>query len=305
MRRPPLHGLEVFLAIARHGSLRAAAASLGIGAPAVSHQLKMLERELGVPLFARTTRSVELTDAGRALLAGAGPALEQLAAALETTRGIGGSVCGTLRLSLPWSAYRIAVAPVVGAFQEAHPDVRLELSFDEALVDIVQAGFHAGIRLGDRLAPGMVALRLTGPLASAYFAAPGYLDRHGRPSHPRDLLSHQCIRYRYSSSGRLAEWQFRDGAGTIAVDPPGKLTFNTFQSVIEAACDGHGIGWALREVVAEEIAAGRLECVLERYVVEHPPFFLYYPEQNRSLVLLRAFADFVRPGCRVQPRLTL
>lgn len=294
MRRLPLSGLEAFLAIARAGSLRRAALTLGIGAPAVSHQLKKFEQEIGVDLFARTTRSIELTEAGRVLLKEADPAFGALTGAIEAARGVGRSRTGTLRLTLPWSAYKIAIAPRLGAFRKAHPEVRLEFSFDEALVDVVREGFHAGIRLGDRLAPGMTAVRLTPPLKAAYSAAPSYLEVRGRPRHPRDLLNHSCLRYRFISTNRIADWQFREEGQLFTVDPPPSLVFNSFQSVVQAACGGHGIGWSLRAVVEEELASGALETVLDPYVIEHPPFFLYYPEQNRRLELLRLLVAFLR-----------
>ncbi|SME91708.1 transcriptional regulator, LysR family [Tistlia consotensis] len=298
MRRLPISGLEVFLAIAREGSLRGAATALGLGAPAVSHQLKRFEQELGVDLFARTTRSVELTEAGRVLLKGADPAFGELADAVEAARGAGRSRTGTLRLTLPWSAYRVAIEPMLGAFRAAHPDVRLELSFDEALVDVVREGFHAGIRLGDRLTPGMVAVRITAPMKAAYSAAPAYLERAGRPRHPRDLLGHSCIRYRFISTRRIADWQFREDGRLFSVDPPAGLVFDSFQSVVQAAGGGHGIGWSLRAVVESELAAGRLESVLDAFTIGHPPFFLYYPEQNRRLELLRLFVAFLAGGGR-------
>lgn len=294
MKRLPLSGLEVFLTIARAGSLRAAAVLLGVGAPAVSQHLKRFEEEIGVALFTRTTRSVELTAAGRLLLAEAEPAFGALAGAIEGARGAGQARKGVIRLTLPWSAYKIAIAPRLRAFQEAYPEVCLELSFEEALVDVVSEGFHAGIRLGDRLAPGMVAVPLTGPLKAAYSAAPSYLTLHGRPRHPRDLLEHRCIRYRFISTGRIAEWEFRERGRRFTVDPPASLVFNSFQSVVLAAVAGHGIGWSLRAVVEDELRAGGLESLLEDYVAEHPPFYLYFPAQNRRLELLRLLIDFLK-----------
>ena len=198
-----------------------------------------------------------------------------------------------MRLTLPWSAYKIAVEPVLAAFQAAHPGVRLELSFDEALVDVVRGGFHAGIRLGDRLAPGMIAVRLTSPLIAAYSASPRYLAERGRPAHPRDLFHHNCIRYRFITTNRIADWEFTEDGRTFAVDPPAHLVFDGFQSVVQAARDGHGIGWSLRAVVEDAIADGALETVLDDYVLEHPPFYLYYPEQNRRLELLRILVEFM------------
>jgi DNA-binding transcriptional LysR family regulator len=296
MMRTPFNGIEIFLAIVREGSLRAAARSLGIGAPAVSHHLNTLEGELGVGLLSRTTRSVELTAAGRALLEGAAPAYSEITRAVEQARQAGRAETGTLRLSLPWSAYRIAIAPVLPKFRARYPDIRLDLSFDEALVDIVRGGFHAGIRLGDRLAPGMVAIRLTPPLKAAYSAAPSYLDAHGRPDRPGDLLAHQCIRYRFITTNRIADWPFVEDGQMFTVDPPASLVFDSFQAVVQAACAGHGIGWSLRPVVEEELRAGVLETILDTFVTDHPPFYLYYPEQNRRLELLRIFIDFFTGG---------
>ncbi len=293
MSMKPLSGIEIFLAIVSCGSLRSAARSLGMGAPAVSYRLKALERDLGVDLLVRTTRSIELTDAGRILLQRAAPAFAQIDEAIAEAREAGRATTGTLRLTLPWSAFRIAIEPVLPDFQAKHPDIRLELSFDEALVDIVGAGFHAGIRLGDRLADGMVATRLTPPLMAALSAAPAYLDRHGRPQHPRDLLAHKCIRYKFISANRVADWQFRENGQTFTVDPASSLVFDSFRSVVQAARKGLGIGWSLRAVIEPDLVAGKLETVLDAFALEHPPFFLYYPEQNRHLDLLRLFIDFL------------
>jgi len=294
MARTPIGGLEIFLSIVQQGSLRGAARALGVGAPAVTHQLKSLEAQLGVNLFVRTTRSVELTEAGAALAKRADPALSEIRAAVEEARGLGQARTGTLRITLPWSAYRIAIEPILAAFRSSHPGVQLELSFNEALVDVVREGFHAGIRLGDRLTPGMIAVPITPPLQAAYSAAPSYFERQGRPRHPRDLIDHRCIRYRFISSNRLADWQFREGDRTFIVDPGASLVFDSFQAVVQAACAGHGIGWSLRAVVEQELRVNRLETVLEDYCTEHPPFFLYYPEQNRRLELLRVFIESVR-----------
>ena len=293
MTRAPISGIEVFLAVVREGSLRAAARSLGVGAPAVSHQLKALEGRIGVDLLVRTTRSIELTDAGRALLAGAAPAFEELNTAIEGAREIGKSTTGTLRLTLPRSAYKMIIAPVLADFQARYPDVCLELSINEGLVDIVKEGFHAGFRLGDRLATDMVAVRLTGPLTPCYSAAPSYLAAFGRPRHPRDLLNHKCVRYKFVTAKRIWDWQFIEDGQTKIVDPPTKLVFDSMQSVMQAVRGGHGIGWSLRAVIEDDLQAGALETVLDPYVTTLPPYYLYYPEQNRRLELLRLFIDFL------------
>lgn len=293
MTRAPISGIEVFLAIVRAGSLRAAARSLGVGAPAVSHRLKALERNIGVDLLVRTTRSIELTDAGRRLLAGAGPAFEEIVDAIDGTRAIGKSNSGTLRLTLPRSAYKMLIAPALPDFQARYPDVCLDLSINEGLVDIVKDGFHAGFRLGDRLTKDMVAVRLTGPLTPCYSAAPSYLASFGRPEHPRDLLNHRCVRYRFVTARRIWDWQFVEDGQVKTVDPPTRLVFDSMQSVMQAVRDGHGIGWSLRAVIEDHLESGALETVLDPYVTSLPPYYLYYPEQNRRLELLRLFIDFL------------
>ncbi len=284
----------MFLAIVREGSLRAAARSLGVGPPAVSHQLKALEGRIGVDLFVRTTRSLELTEAGRTLLAGAAPAYKSLVDAIEGTRVAGKAKTGTLRLTLPRSAYKLILAPQLHAFQARFPEVRLDLSISEGLVDIVKEGFHAGFRLGDRLTTDMIAVKLSGPLTPCYSAAPAYLAIQGRPLHPRELLGHRCVRYKFVTANRIWDWQFQEDGQVKTVDPPTHLVFDSMQSVMQAVRDGHGIGWSLRAVIQDHLESGALESLLEPYVVPLPPFYLYFPEQNRRLELLRLFIDFLR-----------
>lgn len=273
--------------------MRAAATALGLGAPAVSHHLKSLEQTLGVKLFVRTTRSLKLTDAGRDLLAESEPAFAQIENAINKSKETGHSTTGTLRITLPWSAYKIAVAPILADFQKAYPDIHLELSVSEALVDIVEEGFHAGMRLGDRLNPGMTAVRLTPPLIASYSGAPSYFEAHGRPKHPKDLIEHSCIRYRYITANKIADWGFHDGGNPLAVNVPTSLVFDSFQSIVQAAVDGHGIGWSLRGVIKNELELGQLETVLDAYASEYPPFYLYFTEHVRHLKILRIFIDFM------------
>lgn len=290
---PPYQGIHVFLTIVREGSMRGAATALGLGAPAVSHQLKSLEQTLGVKLFVRTTRSLKLTDAGRDLLAESEPAFAQIESAISKSKETGNSTRGILRITLPWSAYKIAVAPILADFQKTYPDIHLELSVSEALVDIVEEGFHAGMRLGDRLSPGMTAVRLTPPLIASYSGAPSYFEKHGRPVHPRDLMEHSCIRYRYITANKIADWGFHEGGNLLALNIPKSLVFDSFQSIVQAAVDGHGIGWSLRGVIRNELELGQLETVLDDYASEYPPFYLYFTEHVRHMTILRTFIDFM------------
>jgi len=291
MERAPVYGIEVFLTIVREGSLTAAARILGVGAPAISLQLKALEEKMGVDLLFRTTRSIELTDAGRILFDAAAPAYRDLTYAVKKTRELAQSTTGTLRLSLSRGAYVTAVEPVLDRFLTEHPGINLDISWNEGLDDIIKDGFHAGIRLGDILSPNMVAVRLTPSLTSAFSAAPDYLERFGRPNHPRDFLTHRCIRYRYATANKIADWYFLEDGQEKMIDPPTRLVFDHVMGVIQAARDGLGIGWSLRATIEDYLASGKLETVLDPYARTMPPFYLYYPEQNKRVECLRLFID--------------
>lgn len=291
MERPPIYAIEVFLTIVREGSLRAAAKTLGVGAPAVSLQLKSLEEKMGVGLIYRTTRSIELTDAGRVLFETAAPAYRDITYAVKKTQEFGKSTKGTLRLSLSRGAYITAIAPVLEKFQSDNPGINLELSWNEEFVDIIRSGFHAGIRLGDVLSPEMVAVRLTPPLIPTFSATPSYLNKHGRPVHPRDLFDHQCIRYKLPTTNKVADWHFSANGQDKIINPPARLIFDHIMGVIEATRGGHGIGWSLRASVDEYLQSGELESVLGPYVRELAPFYLYYPVQNKRVECLRLFIE--------------
>lgn len=294
MAAVPFHGLDAFLAVAEHGSLRRAAGVLGVRPPAVSYQIKALEQRIGTALFVRTTRSVHLTDAGRSLLARAKPAMAELSEALEDARRSGGATTGTIRLTLPDVAYELTIAHKLAAFQRRFPDITLELSFNDAFVDLAAEGFHAGVRLGDHIREDMIAVRLSPPMRQVVFAAPAYFARHGRPQRPRDLLRHSCIRYRYIAAKRFAEWQFDGPDGLTTVDVSGTLIVDSTNALLAAARAGLGIGWLFRPAVAEDLAAGRLESVLDSCAVERPGYFLYYPRANARIEILRQFVDFMR-----------
>lgn len=299
MDRLPFAGLEVFLAIQRHGSLTAAATALGIRPPSVSYQLKTLEQRLGVDLFVRTTRTVKLTEAGRLLLAKSQPAVADLFEALHDAQANTTSRKGTIRITLPFDAYEMAISRKLAAFQERYPDIVLDLSFNEATEDIIAEGFHAGVRQGDLIADDMIAIRLCPPAREAVFASPSYFNRHGRPELPEDLMHHTCIRYRYISSKRFAEWQFNGAQGLTTIDVKGNLIVNSTTALISAARDGLGIGWLYRRSVEEDLRAGRLEHVLASYSVERPGYFLYYPRAHARLEILRVFIDFMKDRSRV------
>lgn len=289
-----LYGLDTFLAIAETGSLRKAATRLGVQPPAVSYQLKALEERIGAPLFVRTTRSVSLTDAGRSLLARARPAMTELEGAIEDARDASRTHKGTLRITLTYEPYRMAILPKLAAFREAYPDIELELSFDEGFVDIADEGFHAGVRLGGHIREDMIAVRLSPPFREAMFGSPGYLDKYGRPERPADLLQHNCIHYRFIASNRKAEWRVVEDGAINTIDVKGNLTVNSTAALLDAARAGHGLAWLFRHSIEEDLERGTLEVVLADYAVEWPGYFLYFPKANANLRVLRAFVEHMR-----------
>lgn len=289
-----LNGLTVLVAVVRHGSLTRAAAALGVRPPAISYQLKMLEREIGTSLVARTTRSLGLTEAGRALLDRAEPALAELEDALHDARNHSGAAKGTIRLTLPYIAYDMTIAPRLRDFRLQHPEITLDLAFSEAFVDVVAEGFHGGVRLGENIGPDMVAVRLCPPFREVIFAAPSYLDRYGRPNAPRDLLDHHCIRYRYITSGRYADWCLQVEGQLTTVGVGGQLIVNSTAALVRAATLGNGLGWLFRPAIAQELARGELESVLDDHAIEHPGYYLYYPRSSARIAAFRAFVDFMK-----------
>ncbi len=294
MQLPQPPDLRVFLAVARTGSLRRAAEALGVGSPAVSQRLKALETEIGTRLFLRTTRKVELTEAGRLLLARAGPPLAELEDALLAVRGLSDTERGELRLTLPFGAFQLAFAPRLAAFQEAYPDIQLVFSFEEAFVDLIAEGYHAGVRLGGAIHGDMIAVPVTAPLKDAFVAAPSYLAKHGVPLVPEDLLAHRCIRYRYKKSGRFYPWRFRTADGEVEAQVTGTLIVDSFDAAIAAARSGCGIAQNFRSEVEEDLKAGRLESLLDDHAMERPAFCIYFPREYSRLRVLRALVEHFR-----------
>lgn len=294
--RLPLSTLEVFNAIAREGSMRAAAEALGIKRSTVSHQLKTLEDQLGTALFVRTTRSINLTEAGRALIRASGPAFEQLADGLESARTAGHAARGVLKLAMPEFAYHLLLRQHLVSFQEHYPEIEVELSLTDALSDILQEGLHAGFRLGGLIAEDMIAISLTDSLSTTVVASPGYLEKHGRPEHPMDLLAFNCLRYRFQSSGQLAPWTFTGPDGVYPVEARGSVITNSVPVTLEMATQGLGIAYAFHEQCTEALESAQLEEILSDYRVSMPGINIYFPREYRDFMPLRLFIEHLKQG---------
>ena len=294
MNTPPFPQLGAFLTVARHRSFSGAARELGVSRSAVSQAVRQLEEQLRVVLLARTTRSVSLTDPGRRLVDGAGPSLGQVVAALAEVGAQPGEAVGRLRLSVPRAAVPFVIDPVLAAFRARHPRVEVEIVLEERLVDIVAEGYDAGVRLSEAIQRDMVQVRLTDSFRFVVVGAPAYLERHGVPERPEDLLRHECITFRSQTTGALYAWELERGKRSWRVPVRGGVVSSDARLSASLAEQGLGLAYTLEPMVAESLRAGRLQRVLERYAPTVPGFFLYFPSVARRSAPLRLFVEVAK-----------
>ena len=297
VRHGALDGVEAFLSVARHRSFRRAAAELGVTPSAISQAVRALEARVGAVLFIRTTRSVGLTEAGERFLARARPAFEELVAASGAARELGQRPAGLLRLTVPRSVVPLLLERLVASFCEAYPEIEVELAASEKQVDLAAEGFDAGIRLGQFIAPDMIAVRLTKPLPLVIVGSPEYLARRGRPKRPDDLRQHACLRMRRSNGG-LAPWPLKDKGRSIELAVSGPFIAYDFPAMLGAAIEGMGLAQVPAPLAASAVAAGQLVRVLEPFAPMTPGVFLYYPGNRQIMPKLRAFIDHVKSRAR-------
>lgn len=292
-----LADLDAFVAVARAGGFRDAARAAGVSASGLSEAVRRLEAKLGVRLLNRTTRSVAPTEAGARLLERLGPALSEVETALDVVNVFREKPAGTLKLNVPVSAARLVLPRIVPAFLAAYPDIRLDIVAEDSFVDVLAAGCDAGIRYDERLEQDMIAVPI-GPRAQRFAAgaAPAYLERRGRPDHPRDLLGHSCLRSRFSS-GSMTAWEFERDGEVVRVDPAGPLVVSAgtaSEIAIAAAVAGLGIIHHFEDWLRPHLDSGALEPVLEPWWQQFSGPFLYYPGRRLVPAPLRAFIDFIK-----------
>lgn len=294
MDDPDLSDLNAFMAVTQVRSFRAAARVRGVSASALSEAIRRLEARLGVRLLNRTTRSVTVTEAGQRLLERLGPALGEIAGALDAVNSFRDSPTGTLRLNVPTIVAMHVLPPIVTRFLAAHPGIRLEVVSNDTFIDVLAAGFDAGIRYDERLERDMIAVPI-GPRTQHFVAAgsPAYFERHGLPVHPRDLLDHACIGHRFAS-GVLAAWNFVRGDEQVRFTPRGPLVATTLALEVAAATAGLGMIYTFDEFLRPQIDSGALVPVLHEWWEHFPGPFLYYPSRTHMPAPLRAFIDFVK-----------
>jgi DNA-binding transcriptional LysR family regulator len=298
MDRDLLAHFPIVLAVAQRGGFAAAAGALNMSPSAVSHAVKAVEDRLGHPLFVRTTRSIALTEAGKTFVAGIEPALASIDESVERVRSAKGRVTGVLKLNAPRLALPLAITPVVVAMSAAYPDLTVELTLDERLVDIVTDGFDAGIRLGETIAQDMVAVRLTKPFQAIMVASPRYLERRGKPRTVEDLACHNCIGYRMMSSGAAYAWELQDNGRKISLAVSGTMRVTDSMYARELALQAVGIAYLFEPLVREDLRSGLLQRILPQTSIEEPGLFLYFPRYASNTPKLRAFIDTARKVLR-------
>jgi DNA-binding transcriptional LysR family regulator len=303
VRRGALDGIEAFLATARRASFRQAAADLRVTPSAVSQAVRALEAHLGVALLFRTTRSVGLTEAGQRFFDRAAPAFEELVAAADAARDLAEKPAGRLRLSVPRSVVPILLEPVLSSFCQDYPDIELEIVASEEMIDLAASGFDAGIRLGEFIAPDMVAVRLTAPFSYVVVASADYLERNGVPLSPEDLRDHACLRLR-RSGGSIAPWAFTTDNKTIEAMVSGPLIAHDYTTIVGAAARGLGLAQVPAPLAVSAIGEGKLRTVLTEFAATTPGVFLYHLGRRQVLPKLRAFIDHVKSGDRDRGRMT-
>ncbi len=294
MKREDLNDMLWFLAVAEERSFTKAAARLGTSQSTISHTIKKLEARMGLRLLTRTTRSVSPTEAGERLIRSLAPRIKELELEIDELMEIRDKPSGTVRITLSDHALQSVVWPKLRPVLRAYPDIRLELDTDNGFRNIVEDRFDAGVRLGESIDKDMVAVRIGPDWRLVAVASPDYLATHSAPQIPQDLVDHDCINHRQSRSGGLYVWEFAKGERELRVRVDGQLTFSTSYAMIDAAANGYGIAYVPEDIVAHEIASGRLVQVLDDWSPAFPGYYLYYPSRKQNSPAFRVVIEALR-----------
>ncbi len=291
-----LNALAVFQRVAECRSFTGAADQLGVTRSAVSQTISKLEQALGIALVLRTTRSVNLTDAGQALLASVRPALAELDTAPQATQRRQAAVSGQLRLAVSSIAEAFLAGPLLASFAAKHPALQLDITVSDEEFDIVGAGFDAGVRLGEVIAQDMVAVPVSARQRQLVVCAPSYRDQHTLPTHPRDLAGHRCIGWRSAPGKAPYRWEFEERGREFSVDVQPEITSNDMGVMVRLALAGAGIAIGMEETWRPWLQRGELVSLLEPYCPRFAGFFLYYPSRRQAEPKLRALVEHVLSG---------
>jgi DNA-binding transcriptional LysR family regulator len=294
MNSDQLNGLIALKAVAEKRNFTLGAEALGISPSAISQAIRQLEKRLGVTLLSRTTRSTNLTEAGEKFLKEAAPAIDQILMAMNNIGTYAEQPSGKLRINLPHVTYPNIFEPYVISFMKKYPEITVELYFEDELSDLVEGGFDAGIRLTELTAKDMVAIKLFGPIKHVAVASPKYLNRMGRPKHPKDLLNHNCLNFRFGKTNVYDRWEFEQKGKEFQVQVQGSMISNNTFTLLDAALNDIGIIYYIEEMIEAKLKSGKLEIVLEQFACKGDGFYLYFPKGSQVMPKLRAFIDHIQ-----------
>jgi DNA-binding transcriptional LysR family regulator len=281
MKRETISDLVAFQAVAQARSFTGAAAKLGVSQSALSQTLRGLEARLGLRLLTRTTRNVSPTEAGERLLQTLGPAFDEIDATLSALSELRDKPSGTIRLAATENATMSVLWPALERLLPDYPDIKVEIVIDYGLTDIVAGQYDAGVRPGETVAKGMIAVRIGPDMRMAVVGAPSYFARRPRPEQPNDLTDHSCINLRLPTHGGLYAWEFEKGTHELKVRVEGQLVLSTASLILNAAVAGFGLAYLPEDQVQTHLADGRLVRVLDDWCPPFAGYHLYYPNRRQ------------------------
>lgn len=294
MAKIDLNNLSAFIVVARERSFTRAAAQLGVSQSALSHTIRKLEEGLGIRLLMRSTRGVSPTDAGERMLANIAPLYEGIEAELNAVSELRDKPSGTIRITAHDHAASTVLWPRLARLLPDYPEIKVEISIDYGLADIVGERFDAGVRCGDIVAKDMIAVRIAPDMRMAVVGAPSYLARRPAPQAPGDLAAHDCINLRLPTHGGLSSWEFARDGKTSQWQVDGQCVFNTTPQKLAAALDGCGLAYVPEDMIQDHVAAGRLVAVLEPWWLTLPGYHLYYPSRRQRSAAFALVLDALR-----------
>nr|WP_045534929.1 LysR family transcriptional regulator [Agrobacterium pusense] len=288
--------LRAFIVVAEQLSFSRAADKLGVSASALSQMVRNLEDQLGIRLLHRTTRNVSLTEIGESLFQRVRIAALDMGGAVSQVKQAREKPTGAVRVHTFRSAARKYIDPILEEFTSQYPDIVLDITLDDEVVDMVAARYDVALRIGEVIEKDMVAVRLGPELRQIAVATPDYLERHGRPIHPRDLVDHRCIRWRWPGRATPYAWEFFENDAWFSVTVDGPLIFSDKESALSATLKGIGIGFPIEDTIIEHLDTGRLVPLLEAWSAPFPGLFICYPRQRQMAPALRVFINALRAG---------
>ena len=294
MARDQFNDFIWFLAVTEELNFTRAAARLAISQSTLSHTMKRLENRLGVLLLNRTTRSVSLTEAGERLQKVLAPRMEEIDTEIASIMSLQDKPVGRVRLTLSVHAMQMVVWPKLRSVLRNYPDLQVEFSIDNGFRNIVDEGFDAGVRLGESVEQDMVAVRISPDWRLVAVGSPDYFAKHGRPTHPKQLIDHTCINMRQVSIGGVYAWEFEKDGEELKIRVNGQLTFDGTSEMLDAIILGYGIAFVPEDTVADEIQKGTVEVVLDDWSQPFPGYYIYFPNRRQNLPAFRAIVDALR-----------